>query len=237
MPDLNNLGAAPSSYDVDFDNLPLGFGAAFVTPPQPGAYLFRLPTRAQIEKSFSVEDHPQQGKRLRCTFRDDTALLNITLNEAYSANMTNVTRQIKPRAGSTDKDGNPRKPFNISDLAMLLKAVGCIPKGSTVEAYKEAMLDAAEMTFLADSTLTATCNSKNDRYVYDEGQAKAVVERGVKGCGQRFRTEAWDGGGDATKAVFAIPRDTEGKFLLRFECPCGAEIRAWGQLQGFRQAK
>jgi hypothetical protein len=228
--DLNNLGLKPNQWDVDFDALPTGFGAAIVDPPQPGTYLFRLPSRVQIEKSFEEFDHAQQGKRLRCSFRDDTALNNLTLGNQYNTTLSNVGRLITPRKGN-------RQPFVVSDLASLCKAVRSIPSNQTVQGWKEALLAAADAEFLADHTLTANCNPQRDRYAYDENVGKTIIQVGIKGCGKRYRTEAWDGGGDINKAVLAIPQDADGKFALRITCVCGAEVRAWGQLQGFRPAK
>jgi hypothetical protein len=226
--DLNNLGLKPNDWDVDFDNLPEGFGAAYSAPPQPGTYTFQMPGRVQIEKSFEIFDHPEQGKRLRCTFRDDTALMNVTLNQSYNANISNVVRIIAPKSG--------RQPFKVSDMASLLKALGSIPANGTIEGYQEALLAAAEGIFLADSTLSATCNSMRDTYGYDETLGKSVLRPGIKGCGQRFRTEAYTPS-NGSRPIYAIPRDETGKFELRFTCPCGADVRAWPQLQGFRHAK
>lgn len=231
MADLNNLGAAPNPWDVDFDTLPMGFGASFVEPPQPGTYLFRLPSRLQIEKSFEEVDHSEQGKRLRCSFRDDTALYNVTLKEQYQTSLSNVGRLITPKGGT-------RQPFVVSDLASLLKAVGIKPTNQTLQGWKEAMLDAAEAEFLADHVLTANCNKSRDVYKYDENVGKSILHAGLKGCGAKYRLQSWDGGGDVNKAVAAIPQDSDGKYLLRFTCyRCSAEIRAWGQLQGFRPTK
>lgn len=230
MSDLNNLGLTPNPWDINFDELPMGFGSSIINPPQPGTYQFQLPSRDQIEKSFEIIAHPEQGSRLRCTFRDDTALQNLTLSEPYNTSLSNIVRIITPK-----KEG--KKPFGVSDIASLLKAVGSIPANQTIEGYKDALRAAAGAKFLADHILTATCNKNKDRYAYDENVGKSVLQSGIKGCGRRYRLEAWDGGGDVNKAVLAIPREEDGKFALRFSCPCGAEVRAWGSLQGFRPSK
>lgn len=227
MADLNNLGLSEKAQaDVDFDNMPTGIGGSIIEPPQPGIYKFRLPTAPVISGCFDKLVHPDQGERLVAVFRDDSALHNLTLDNHYNVRMTNVVRYLQRRGQD--------KPLAVSDLAQLLKAVGSIPTGHTNRAYAEALVAAAEREFVAESTLTANCSPSRDTYRPNPVTGRSEPSS-IKGCGQRFRVDGYTP--RTGPVVYSIPRDDHGKVLLRFSCPCGAEVRAWGSLQGIRPTK
>lgn len=192
-----------------------------VLPPQPGTYVFRLPSGQAIMNCFQTDETADQGQRLRASLREEAALLNETTGEQYSTNISNRVRYVKR--------GDDR--VAVSDMAMLLNAVQSFPENNTNIAYGHALIKAGGMRFKADHTLTANCNPQRD--IYKDG---AVVP-GVKGCGHRYAVEGYTKR-DGT-VTHPIPRDENGLVLLRFSClnpSCSAEVRAWGQLRGFRAA-
>ena len=80
---------------------------------------------------------------------------------------------------------------------------------------------------------TATCSATKDTYHHNPNTGRSELRAGTKGCGQRYRVEGYTpkkGGA----VVLSIPREEDGKVALRFTCTCGAELRAWPQLQGYR---
>jgi len=232
MADLNDLNLSPTPYttDIDFDHMPTGIGGTVIEPPQPGIYVFRLPSAPVLSTCFEKIEPGQtngQWQRLAAVLRDAAALHNVTLNQPYNARLTNVIRYLT-RRGQEEK-------LAISDLAQLLKSVGSLPSAQSNLAYALALVAAADREFVAENTLSATCNPARDTYRLNENTGRSE-QTTIKGCGQKFKIEGYtpkDGG----RAVYFIPRDEAGKLQLRFTCPCGAEIRAWGNLQGFRPSK
>jgi hypothetical protein len=194
---------------------------AFTPPPQPGTFVFRLPSGPALFNCFEVDETADQGQRLRASLRDEAALWNETLGEPYSTNISNRVRYIK--------QGDER--VAVSDMAMLLKAVDSIPDNSTNIAYGHSLVAAGGRRFKADHTLTANCSAQRDIY-----RGGSVVP-GVKGCGFRYAVEEYTSR-DGRKTL-AIPKDEHNLISLRFQClnpKCTAELRAWGQLRGYRPA-
>lgn len=229
MADINNLGLDPKyTVDIDFDTMPTGIGASFTEPPQPGTYQFRLPPSEALYSCFEKVNDLNQGERIAAVLKDAAVLWNITRNESYGTRFTNVIRYI-----TRDK-----VELAISDMALLLKAVDSIPDGNSNAAYANALIKAGGRQFLADNTLTANCAPARDTYAHNETTGRTEIRTGIKGCGQRYRVEGYTprGGG---KPVFAIPHDQDdpSKVALRFTCTCGASLRAWPQLQGFRSVR
>jgi hypothetical protein len=224
--DLNNLNLNPSyTSEVDFDNMPTGIGATFAEPPQPGTFLFRLPPSEVLFSAFEKLVDPEQGERIAVVLKEASALFNETLKQPYGTRLTNVVRYIT-RSGSQ---------LAISDMAMLLKAVGSIPDSGSNAAYVNALVKAGGRQFLADNTLTATCSPTKDTYHHNPNTGRSELRPGTKGCGQKYRVEGYTPKG-GKPPVLSIPHDEEGKVALRFTCTCGAELRSWPQLQGFRPA-
>jgi len=220
MANLNDLPLNPDTIpDVVVEEQPV-LGSS-VLPPQPGTYVFRIASEQAIFNCFATDETADQGQRLRAQFRDEAALYNETLGEQYNTNISNRVRYVK--------QGDQR--VAVSDMAMVLNAVGVYPEVNTNAGYGEALVKAAGKRFKADHTLTAKCNPM--RNIYKDG---AEVP-GVKGCGWQYAVEGYTKN-DGTK-VLPIPRDEDGKASLRFSCAnpkCSAEVRAWGQLRGFRSA-
>lgn len=223
MPNPNELKLNEEAVEGDFENMPTGM-SSILTPPQPGIYLLELPSAEILYNCFSTVQHDKQGQRLQVEFKDESALKNITLaGQPYHANISNVTRVINFKAG----------PVVVSDMAMLLKALEIIPDALNNGGYAQAMLHAGGKRFRGEHALSTNCNPKRDIYVGGE------VKKGKKGCGQRYAVEAYQPKTPAgAKIVLAIPRDSENETLIRtqFDCVCGASLRSWGRLRGFKAA-
>jgi hypothetical protein len=225
MADINDLGLDPKyTSEVDFDNMPTGIGGTIADPPQPGVYRFRLPPSNILLGCFEKQMVPEQGERITAVLRDSASLINVSLGgQPYPIRISNTVRYV------TRGD----KQVAISDMAMLLKAVDCIPENGSNAAYAHALIKAGGREFDAESTLSATCSETKDIYAHNPNTGRSETQTGHKGCGQKFRVEGYTpkkGG----KPVLSIPRDEEGKVATRFTCTCGAELRAWPQLQAFK---
>lgn len=224
MPNPNDLKLNTEQIEGDFENMPTGMSSV-LTPPQPGIYVFQLPPAEIIYNAFDEVQHAKQGQRLQLTLRDEAALKNLTLDgQPYHANLSNVTRTINFKSG----------PVVVSDMAMLLKALGITPETMNNPGFAQAFVNAGGMTFKGEHTLTSYCNENRDIYK-DNSQQK-----GKKGCGQRFAAESYQPKSPpGARVVLAIPREKEHPSLLQtqFECVCGASLRAWGRLRGFKAAQ
>lgn len=219
MADLNSLGLTDEPIDgLDYEAMPTNLGT-FLTVPQPGIYTFRIPEKKALFGAFDIELDAEGNQRLVAKFRDDTALFNETLGEYYNGRISNRTRSIKIKDSQV----------LISDMGVLLKVLE-IPFKPSNAGMAQAMLEAAGRRFKAEHTLTSNCNPKND--IYKDG----AVQKGVKGCGLRFEVEFRPGKGGKADTL-AIPRTEDNKVSTRFTCACGAEIRCFGQLRGFRSAE
>lgn len=226
MADLNDLGLDPKyKAEVDFENMPTGIGGTFADPPQPGVYLFTLPPGPIILKCFEVVKDPEQGERIAANLKDAASLVNESLKQPYPTRITNVVRYVQ----------RGDQQLAISDMAMLLKAVDSIPENGSNAAYGQALIAAGGRQFVAESTLTATCSPTKDAYFHNPNTGRSEKQEGRKGCGQKYRVEGYTPKG-GKPPVLSIPRDEEGKVAVRFTCTCGAEVRAWPQLQGFKPA-
>jgi hypothetical protein len=216
MPDLNELGLNDEAIEgVDFEEMPQGLGSS-IRPPQPGIYQFQLPSAEVMFKCFDKLEDADQGQRLVAQFRDAAALKNLTLGEYYNTNISNRTRVINFKSG----------PVTVSDMAMLLKAVDSEPPGKNNAAYAQAMINAQLRTFMAENRLSITCNTKKS--IWKDGNE----QKGVMGCGKKYSSAPYTRKG---VTVFEIPKEADGLFKLSFPCSCGADLRVWGNLQGFRK--
>lgn len=220
MPNINKLNL--SDDDLPGFNpkaMPQGLGIR-VTPPQPGVYRFRLPEHPAIENVFDTIE-TEDSQILVAVFSDDASLYNVTLRQPYNARVTNRFREINLLNPETGE----KEPTLISDFGMLLKAVSATPDKVSNKYLAAALASAGGREFIAEHTLTANCNPK--REIWQSGEQV----KGKYGCGKNYGVEAWKG---KKSEQFAIPLDSDGKVALRFTCNCGAELRCWSKLQGFR---
>jgi len=113
-------------------------------------------------------------------------------------------------------------------MAQLLRVVDSTPEHKTNQGYGTALIAAGGRRFKIEHSLTARCDPGRD--IYKNGS----VIKGKKGCGAKYAVDSYkDSQG---KPVGAIPRDENNLVHTRFACGvCGAELRAWGQIRGFRK--
>jgi len=223
MPNPNELNLNQEAVEGDFENMPTGMSSV-LTPPQPGIFLFELPTPEILYNAFETIQHAEQGQRLQVVFKDESALKNLTLQgQPYHANLSNVTRVINFKSG----------PVVVSDIAMLLKALGVTPEEFTNPGYAQALINAGSKKFKGEHTLSTNCSEKRD--IYKDGSP----QKGKKGCGQKYAVDSYQPKHPpGARVVLAIPREEENSTLIRtqFECACGASLRSWGRLRGFKAA-
>jgi len=221
VPNINKLNLSDEVLPLDLKVMPQGLGTR-PQVPQPGIYRFRLPESPAIENVFDTID-TEDSQILVAVFSDDAMLFNETLGRFYVARVNNRFREIS----STNRDTGEKESILISDYGMMLKALNAEPQRISNRYLAAALIECAGKAFIAEHTLTASCNKT--REIFKSGQRVT----GKMGCGKQYAVEAWKG----TKSErFQIPVDGDGKVALRFECNCGAELRSWGQLQGFRSA-
>ena len=178
--------------------------------------LYRL-RAGEISDVIETED----SQILVSQFADDHMLYNETLGRFYQGKVTNRFREIN----QTNRETGEKESVLISDYGMMLKALKAEPSRISNKYLAAALIECAGKSFIAEHTLTTSCNEK--REINKAGQKVA----GKMGCGKNYAVEAW---GSGPKQRYAIPIDGDGRVALRFECGCGAELRSWGQLQGFR---
>jgi hypothetical protein len=216
---LNDLNLVDEQVkDVEsFDNLPEG-GGAFPKPPQPGTYLFTLPTQF-TGRMFETIQTPADGARVRVHFEDDKQL-KMEDGKTFRCSITNVARVRNKEGGKS------------SDLALLLKnGLGETAAPKTNVEYARALAKHAGESFLADVELSGRCSP--DRDIYKDGKR----QEGVKGCGTEFRMDSYVKKNG--QEVYAIPQ-AGGQWATEFQCPnpkCLAVIRAFANLNRFRSTK
>jgi len=212
--DLNHLSAKAEKEDVDFDNLPEQMGG-FQDPPQPGSYRFETP------KSFTganFEEYEDEGRKyLRVKF-DQNAPLRIvqSVNPDYTDTPFTTRLSNEPRRRGKGEDA-PK----ASDLDYYIKAVkheGARPASN--KAWAQAIIASGGKQWGADIEFSWVCNPNKNIYSVNDAGTAVEVE-GQKGCGAKYYQR------DIAKV--------EGKFPVRIECSCGAQVRAFANLTRFRE--
>ncbi len=221
MPNINKLNLSDDPLPLDLKVMPQGLGSRPQTP-QPGIYQFRLPEMPAIENCFDVME-TEDSQILVAVFADDHMLFNETLGRFYQGRVNNRFREIT----QTNRETSEKETVLISDYGMMLKALKAEPARISNRYLAAALVECAGKSFIAEHTLTASC--QKTREIFQKGQRVT----GKMGCGKQYAVEAWKG---QKSERHQIPVEADGKVALRFECACGAELRSWGQLQGFRSA-
>jgi len=221
MSKWNELGFDSEPVPVDVDDMPEQPGAAFGPMPQPGDYVFRLPEQDILADAWSHQ-LDDKGKK-----HPVLALATPPRGEAGPDARLLMDDGLKFRA---KLNGQPRD-FNgklASDLHFLV--VGAFKHAAPIVGglgLVQAVLLYAGQRFRARLGWQTNCNPANDVYNADGEQVP-----GQKGCGRRYAERAYKKRNG--EKVIAIPAGEDGKFSERFECICGAHLRAFGNLNNFR---
>lgn len=223
---------------TDFANMPDQMGGAFPDPPYPGAYRLQLPNAQAMQSIWDLVDYEGEGvknpgKRIVAKFNSDAPLVIVQSaggamdGEPWQTRISNVER----RRGKKD---DPTAPF-VSDMDYLLRdAFGVETKPKTNMAYAQALTQFAGKDFGVDISWSWRCDPKKNIRVEDETAAGGYKEvEGQPGCGNKWYEQ------DITKSgllVLADPEKPEGRkvFPLRITCPCGANVRAFANIERFR---
>ena len=198
--------------DQSFDDLP-EFGA-FVIPPQPGPYRFKLP--GSLDQIWDTTD-TAKGQRVQMILDRDNPLLIIASpggvhnGETFRTRLSNLERK-------RGKDGP-----EASDLDYLLRAFKMTSRPKTNRQYIDAVRAHAGQEFGADISFSYGCNKKKNIWVMDQAQDRLVEVDGRKGCGKRYYQKD-----------IPVQAKVEGKFPLQIQCECGAVVRVFANLDNIR---
>lgn len=234
---LNDLSKTPLNDAVDFENLP-SQGGGGAPPPYPGPKRFKLPKTLSAAnfKEYELEDGGKKRKRLQLTFTEGAPLVIIQsdplhqeeIGTTFRCNLNNNARE-RGRRGSG---------VFASDLDYLLQALG--QKGRPASNYDWATailaFAAKEAEFAADVEWSWGCSDKRDAWFDREDGSSGPVALGDgsgnnrQGCGAKYYQGQIE---DLKKA--------QGSWPVRITCsgtvngaPCGASVRAFGNLNRFR---
>lgn len=229
MPKLSDLGLTNEQVGeaLKYDEMPDQMGS-FPDPPQPGVYRFKFPDRLDnIWESFDHENGNPPGKRIRAKF-DDSSPLTIIQSPLGLLNGTPFNTSITNAERKRGRKDDASAPF-ISDMDYINRDVWGLkskPVGGNVGYAQEFMKHAGgEMT--ATVTWNWFCNPKKNIYV-DNGQG-AMTEMEQKGCKTSYYQKDVD-------KVHANPEDPTSPmvFPVRITCQCGANVRAFANLEQFK---
>lgn len=229
MAKMSDLGLTPEvvGEQLDYGSMPDQMGS-FPDPPQPGKYRFKLPMRLDdIWESFDYSNGATPGKRIRAKF-DDAHPLTIIQSpggrmdgEPFTTSITNAER----RRG---KKGDTTAPF-ISDMDYINRDVFGLatkPTGGNV-GYAQEFMKHPGLEMGAAITWNWYCNPKKNIYVA-AGDGSGMKEVQQAGCGTSFYQK------DVPK-VLSNPEDPNSAeiFPVRITCSCGANVRAFANLEQF----
>ncbi len=226
---LEALGLGKEQLEgTDFENIPENLGQSYPDPVQPGTYRFQFPTAAQMKAIWAKVESTNHGERLNALFEDDAALTIVQSpghehdGESYRWRVSNV-----PRERTAEK-------ILVSDMDLVLRGMGVTARPRTNKDYALALIKLAGQTFTANQEFSWNCNPKKDIYVDDgTGTGNTTQVEGKPGCNARYYQR------DVQK-VPSNPDDPASPkvYPLRIQCSnpdCGASIRAFGNLTGFKK--
>lgn len=213
---------------IDYGTMPDQMGG-FTEPPQPGNYRFRLP--AKLDAIWEKFDHPNgkpPGVRIRARFDSANPLTIIQSpqgaydNDPFETSITNAERRRGKRDDTT-------APY-ISDMDYINRDVWGLttkPAGGNA-GYAQEFMKHAGTEFGATVTWNWFCNPKKNIYT-DNGQG-GMTEIDQKGCSTSYYMK------DVEK-VPSNPQDPNSPkvYPLRITCQCGANVRAFANLEQFKK--
>lgn len=184
-------------------------------PPQPGTYRLKLPV-SFVNVIKPLESN--KGERAAAYFLDENALEDEVTGQRIETIIDN-SEYIK-------KDKRSGKEAYVSGMAYLLKALAYTGLLTSNESFAEALSMFPGHRFKADLTYNAYCNPKKKAW-------KNNKESDETGCGQSLEMEGYTRTRDGV-VIKSIPQAVTGKYLSRFECHCGADLRVRTKLVNFR---
>lgn len=226
MPDLKSLGLKKESFEGsdDLDNLPEQGPAPEPPVPAGGPYLLRLPPAAALKNparwsKFTGKVKDQDKERIAVALKEDAALTIVEapsfaaelVGSSNNARWTNLERK-------RDKDGN----VYASDFDYVLKALGEKKRPAGNEGFAAAFEKHGGETLIADSEWSAQCRDDKEVWMVNEETGQTQKVDGQMGCGARYYQSQ-------------IPKE-QGHPLERFQCQCGASLRAFSNWTRFRPA-
>jgi hypothetical protein len=201
---------------MPLDDLPTFGGVP--TPPQPGAYRFKLPDMAKV---YDTYDTPK-GVRLKVVFDRDHAL-QITTSPGGKANGETFQTQLNGLERERGKD----KAVSASDLDYLIRALGVKTRPASMKAYVELLQTFSGREFGADLSFSWNCNGNRNIRMLDASGRN--VEGDKPGCGRKYYQS------DKTnKPDQKIERGTNGEYPVELACSCGGIVRAFANLDNLR---
>lgn len=231
---LNDFSAAPNEA-VDFGNLPAQGGSA--PPPYPGGKRFQLPETLSVA---NFEEYAgQDGKKYVRVKFDEAAPLLIVQSAVADEQGTPFQQRLSSQPRKRNKAG-----AMAADLDYLFAKLGEKARPASNRDIVLKLIEYAKKkaTFGADVEWSWACGTERDaRFRQDDGQGNVsfvtipVAEGSTdmrKGCGAKYYQAD----------VEAMKEANGGKWPLHITCaggtpeaPCGADLRAFGNLTNFRQ--
>lgn len=225
---LESLGLGKEQLEgTEFDNIPENLGQSFPDPPQPGAYRFKLPTAAQMKSIWAKVDSTNHGERINAIFEDEAALQIV-----QSPGGAHNGEEFRWRVSNVPRERTKEKIL-VSDMDLLLRALGVTARPKTNLAYAQALLKQAGREFGATVEYSWRCRDDREIRVDDgTGTGATTVVEGKMGCGARYYQR------DVSK-VPSNPADPASPtvYPVRITCSnpdCGASVRAFPNLTAFK---
>jgi len=187
----------------------------FTPPPPAGNYRFKLPgDMSSIWDAFDAMDkNPSQ--RVRANFDRDHPLL-ITQSPGGKSN----GEPFETRVTNNERGRGKGRSVVASDMDYLLRALGEKGKPTSNRGYIQTLQKYAGKEFGGEIRYSWRCNKERDiRIKTPDGQYQVI--EGRKGCGEAFYQDDQ-------------PKNADGSVPSEITCPCGANLRAWANLDNMR---
>jgi hypothetical protein len=164
---------------------------------------------------WAVVESEKHGTRINGVFDSDAPLVIVQSpakaydGEEFSYRISNVPRE------------RTKEKILVSDMDLLLRALGETKKPATNKGYAQALQKYAGKEFGATVEFSYRCNPSREAY-FDVGDGTQQAAEGRMGCGARYYQRD-------------VPK-VEGVQPVRITCSnpeCGASVRAFPNLTGF----
>ena len=210
---------------TEFDQIPENLGQSYPDPIQPGVYRFKFPPAGVMKSIWAKVDSTNYGERINAIFEDESALTIV-----QSPNKEHDGEEYRWRVSNVPRERGKEKVL-VSDMDLILRALGNTVRPRTNKAYAEALLKLAGREFTATNEFSWRCSDQREIYVEDGSGGTSKVE-GKMGCGSRYYQR------DVQKAL-SDPNDPASPkvYPVRITCSnpdCGASVRAFPNLTGFK---